>query len=146
MNFSKLSKLHLNQKVRYVVTGSYNTLIGYFVFVLIFYHLSSTVNHYFLLGMCHLIGTTHNFFSYNFFVFKKNGLTLRNGFKFFLVYLSSFILNLLMFMVLTKIMNWNVYLSQALIILMIAVLGYFLNKYYSFSDNSIFNKKISGHE
>jgi len=43
-------------------------------------------------------------------------------------------------------MNWNLYLAQALIILIIAFAGYFLNKYYSFSNNSIFNKKNNGHE
>tara|TARA_B100000795_G_C22785760_1_gene434532 strand:+ start:1770 stop:1919 length:150 start_codon:yes stop_codon:yes gene_type:complete len=41
-------------------------------------------------------------------------------------------------MTLTKKLNWNIYLSQALIIIFIAIIGYALNTYFSFS-----NKKLS---
>jgi len=146
MNLSKLSDLLLNQKVKYLIIGTYNTLVGYLFFVLIFYYFSSTVNHYLLLGACHLIGTIHNFFSYRTFVFKIKSNSLLNYLKFNLVYLFTFSLNIIMFTLLTKVMNWNLYLAQALIVLIIASVGYFLNKYYSFSNNSIFNKKNNGHE
>ena len=146
MNLSKLSDLLLNQKVKYLIIGTYNTLVGYLFFVLIFYYFSSTVNHYLLLGACHLTGTIHNFFSYRTFVFKIKSSSLLNYLKFNLVYLFTFSLNIIMFTLLTKVMNWNLYLAQALIVLIIASVGYFLNKYYSFSNNSIFNKKNNGHE
>ena len=146
MNLSKLSDLLLNQKVKYLIIGTYNTLVGYLFFVLIIYYFSSTVNHYLLLGACHLIGTIHNFFSYRTFVFKIKSNSLLNYLKFNLVYLFTFSLNIIMFTLLTKVMNWNLYLAQALIVLIIASVGYFLNKYYSFSNNSIFNKKNNGHE
>jgi putative flippase GtrA len=136
-----LSKLIANQKARYLITGGYNTVLGYLLFVLIFYYFSSTVNHYFLLGICHLIGTIHNFFSYSTFVFKPKVTALSNYMKFNLVYLFTFLLNLILFTLLTKVMNWNLYFSQALIICFIAVVGYFLNKYFSFSNKLLFNKK-----
>ena len=136
-----LSKLIANQKARYLITGGYNTVLGYLLFVLIFYYFSSTVNHYFLLGICHLIGTIHNFFSYSTFVFKPKVTALNNYMKFNLVYLFTFLLNLILFTLLTKVMNWNLYFSQALIICFIAVVGYILNKYFSFSNKLLFNKK-----
>ena len=136
-----LSKLIANQKARYLITGGYNTVLGYLLFVLIFYYFSSTVNHYFLLGICHLIGTIHNFFSYSTFVFKPKTNAFKNYLKFNLVYLFIFLLNLVMFILLTKVMNWNLYFSQFLIVLFLAVVGYILNKYYSFSNKTIFNKK-----
>jgi putative flippase GtrA len=136
-----LSKLIANQKARYLITGGYNTVLGYLLFVLIFYYFSSTVNHYFLLGICHLIGTIHNFFSYSTFVFKPKVTALSNYMKFNLVYLFTFLLNLILFTLLTKVMNWNLYFSQALIICFIAVVGYILNKYFSFSNKLLFNKK-----
>jgi putative flippase GtrA len=137
--FPKLSKLLLNQKIRYLLTGSYNTMLGYLVFVLIFYFYSSTVSHSLLLGICYLISTTHNFFSYRTFVFKIKDISLINYFKFNLVYLFTFMLNLSMFMALTKGMNMNLYLSQAFIVIVIAVVGYILNKYFSFSNKLLFN-------
>jgi len=146
MNFSKLINVISNQKIRYLMTGGYNTLVGYLLFVLIFYYFSSTLNHYLLLGTCHLIGTIHNFFSYRTFVFKIKSSSLLNYLKFNLVYLFTFSINIILFTLLTKVMNWNLYLAQALILIIIATVGYFLNKYYSFSKNSIFNKKNNGHE
>jgi|TARA_B110000037_G_scaffold141726_1_gene160340 putative flippase GtrA len=141
MSFSKLINILLHQKPsRYLLVGAYNTVFGYLFFVLIFHYFSSTISHYLLLGLCHLIGTTHNFFSYKFFVFKEQVSNFRNYLKFNLVYVFTFLLNLGLFIVLTKIMNWNLYLSQALIISVIAVLGYILNKYFSFSNKPIFSK------
>lgn len=141
MHLSKLRNLLSNQKARYLITGGYNTVFGYLLFILIFYYFSSTVSHYFLLGICHLLGTIHNFFSYSTFVFKPKTNAFKNYFKFNLVYLVIFLLNLVMFTLLTKVMNWNLYFSQALIVALIAVVGYILNKNYSFSNKLIFKKK-----
>ncbi len=141
IKFSKFRELLLSQKIRYLLTGFYNTIFGYLCFVLVFYYFSSTVNHYLLLGICHLIGTINNFFSYRTFVFKPKNSSLRNYFKFNLVYIFTFIINLLMFTLLTKVMNWDLYFSQALIVTIIAIVGYILNKYYSFSNRPIFNKE-----
>jgi putative flippase GtrA len=140
MNLSRLSDLRSNQKVRYLITGGYNTVFGYLLFVFIFYYFSSTISHYLLLGICHLIGTIHNFFSYSTFVFKPKTNAFKNYLKFNLVYLFIFLLNLVMFILLTKVMNWNLYFSQALIVALIAVLGYILNKNYAFSNKLIFKK------
>ena len=130
----KFFKLLSDQKLKYLLTVSYNALIGYLLLVLVFYYFSSTVNHYLLLGICHLIGTVHNFFSYGTFVFKLKSKPskFRNYLKFNLVYIFTFILNVILFSLLTKTMNWNLYLSQALIVFLLAIIGYILNKYYSF--------------
>ena len=130
----KFFKLLSDQKLKYLLTGSYNALIGYLLFVLVFYYFSSTVNHYLLLGISHLIGTVHNFFSYGTFVFqlKLKPSKFRSYLKFNLVYIFTFILNVILFSLLTKTMNWNLYLSQALIVFLLAIIGYILNKYYSF--------------
>ena len=130
----KFIKLLSDQKLKYLLTGFYNTLIGYIIFVLVFYFFSSTANHYLLLGISHLIGTAHNFFSYGTFVFKLKlkPRKLRNYLKFNLVYIFLFLINITLFSLLTKTMNWDLYFSQAIIVIHLAILGYILNKYYSF--------------
>ena len=130
----KYFKLLSDQKIKYLLIGSYNALIGYLLFILVFYHFSSTVNHYLLLGICHLIGISHNFFSYGLFVFKLKlkPSKFRSYLKFNSVYIFTFILNVILFSLLTKTMNWNLYFSQALIVFLLAIVGYILNKYYSF--------------
>ena len=127
-------KLLSDQKLKYLITGFYNTVFGYLIFVVVFYYFSSSVNHYLLLGITHLIGTVHNFFSYGTFVFQLNlkPSKIRSYLIFNLVYIFTFILNVILFSLLTKTMNWNLYFSQALIIIHLAIVGYILNKYYSF--------------
>ena len=87
IKFLKLRESLSNQKIRYLMTGLYNTFFGYLCFVIIFYNFSSTVSHPLLLGICHLIGTVNNFFSYKTFVFKTKNSSVRNYFKFNLVYI-----------------------------------------------------------
>lgn len=130
----KFITLLSDQKLKYLLTGGYNTIVGYLIFVLVFYYFSATANHYLLLGISHLIGTVHNFFSYGTFVFKLKlkPRKLRNYLKFNLVYIFLFILNITLFSLLTKTMNWDLYFSQAIIVIHLAILGYILNKYYSF--------------
>ena len=140
IKFLKLRESLSNQKIRYLLVGLYNTFFGYLCFVIIFYNFSSTVSHPLLLGICHLIGTVNNFFSYKTFVFKTKNSSVRNYFKFNLVYIFTFLINLTMFKLLTQVKGWNLYYSQALIVTVIAVVGYILNKYYSFSNKPLFNK------
>jgi putative flippase GtrA len=135
--FLKWNNLFSNQKFKYLLIGFYNTIFGYLIFVLFFYYFAEIVNHSLLLGICHLIGATNNFFSYKTFVFKIRDSNLKNYIRFNLVYLFIYIINLVIFLTLTKILNWNIYLSQGLIVILIAILGYILNKNYSFSNKLI---------
>ena len=120
----KFITLLSDQKLKYLLTGGYNTIVGYLIFVLVFYYFSATANHYLLLGISHLIGTVHNFFSYGTFVFKLKlkPRKLRNYLKFNLVYIFLFILNITLFSLLTKTMNWDLYFSQAIIVIHLAIL------------------------
>ena len=130
-----------NQKIRYLVVGIYNTIFVYLVFVILFFNFSSIINYALLLGLCHIIGVTNNFFTYRTFVFKIKKNNLQNYLKFNLVYLFTYLLNLVSLMILTKQMDWNVYLAQGIIIISIAIIGFFLNKNYSFSSQNLYKKK-----
>ena len=122
-----------NQKIRYLLVGFYNTLFGYLTFVLIFYNFSDVTSHSLLLGISHFIGVTNNFFTYKGWVFNVKENLLKNYFKFNQVYLLIYIINLILFLFFTKIMNVNLYLAQGLILIVITILGYFMNKNYSFT-------------
>tara|TARA_B100001093_G_scaffold28052_1_gene24508 strand:- start:1010 stop:1417 length:408 start_codon:yes stop_codon:yes gene_type:complete len=132
MKIFKLNKLIDNQKIKYVLVGSYNTLFGYLTFVLIFYNFSDVASHSLLLGITHFIAVTHNFFTYKRWVFNVKENLLKNYFKFHQVCLLLYIINLILFLCFTKMMNMNIYFAQGLILVIIIILGYFMNKSYSF--------------
>ncbi len=132
MKIFKLNKLIDNQKIKYLLVGSYNTLFGYLTFVLIFYNFSDVASHSLLLGITHFIAVTHNFFTYKRWVFNVKENLLKNYFKFHQVCLLLYIINLILFLCFTKMMNMNLYFAQGLILIIIIILGYFMNKSYSF--------------
>ena len=132
MKIFKLNKLIDNQKIKYLLVGSYNTLFGYLTFVLIFYNFSDVASHSLLLGITHFIAVTHNFFTYKRWVNVKENL-LKNYFKFHQICLLLYIINLILFLCFTKMMNVNLYFAQGLILIIIIILGYFMNKNYSFA-------------
>lgn len=136
-----VGKLLNNQKIKYLFVGIYNTVFVYLVFVLLFFYFSSIVNYALLLGLCHIIGVTNNFFTYKAFVFKVKKNNWQNYLKFNLVYLFTYLLNLVLLVILTKQMNLNIYLAQGLIIILIAIVGFFLNKNYSFSRQFLYKTK-----
>ena len=136
-----MKSLFYNQKIRYLIVGIYNTIFVYLVFVLLFYYFSSFVNYVLLLGLCHIIGVTNNFFTYRAFVFNVRKNNLRNYLRFNLVYLFTYLINLVLLVILTKKIYLNIYLAQGLIIVSIAIIGFFLNKNYSFSNKKLLNKK-----
>ena len=81
------------------------------------------------------------FFTYRAFVFNVRKNNLRNYLRFNLVYLFTYLINLVLLVILTKKMYLNIYLAQGLIIVSIAIIGFFLNKNYSFSNKKLLNKK-----
>ena len=133
MKILKFNKLIDNQKIRYLLVGFYNTLFGYLTFVLIFYNFSDVASHSLLLGITHFIAVTNNFFTYRRLVFNLKENLLKSYFKFNQIYLLIYIINLILFLLFTKIMNVNLYLAQGLILILITILGYFMNKNYSFA-------------
>ena len=133
MKTFKLNKLIDNQKIRYLLFGFYNSLFGYLIFVLIFYNFADAISHSLLLGITHFIAVTNNFFIYRRLVFNVKENLLKNYFKFNQVYLLIYIINLILFLFFTKIMNVNLYLAQGSILIVITILGYFMNKSYSFA-------------
>jgi len=131
--FTSLSNLLSNQKTKYLLVGSYNTIFGYLIFVSLFHYFSSTINFSLLLALSHIISVTNNFFLYRSLVFKVREKIVRNYLRFHLVYFYVYIINLILLTILVNIMSWNIYLSQGLIIIITTILSYFLNKNYSFS-------------
>jgi putative flippase GtrA len=131
--FTLFTNLYSDQKIKYLLVGSYNTMFGYLVFVSLFYNFSLTINYSLLLAISHVVSVTNNFFLYRAIVFKVKEKIFRNYLRFHLVYSYIYMINLILLALLVNVMNWNIYLSQGLIIIITTILSYFLNKNYSFS-------------
>ena len=130
----KIKNDYKDEKLRYLLVGFYNFLFGYAVFYIIFFFYFNKINYILLLTFVHLISTTNNFFLYSKLVFLRKKITLLEYFKFNISYLILYFLNLLLLSLAINFVNLNLYLSQFLIMIIMVLFGYILNKLFVFKN------------
>ena len=115
------------QFIKFLVVGGLNTLFGYTLFaVLIFFGLHYTIAVF--IGT--VLGVLFNFQTTGRLVFGSKDRSLI--WKFFGVYGVTYIVNIIGLYLLEKVIH-NVYISGAILILPLALLGFSLNKRYVFT-------------
>lgn len=128
-----------NEKLRFLVAGGINTVVGYLFFVMAdllvgkpmaglgFAALGAVVS----LIAAHLVSSIPAFYLYRRVVFRAVGAFLPDFARFQSVYLVPFTINLLVLPLLVWA-GMQAIIAQALIIVVNAVLSYFGHKYFTF--------------
>jgi len=139
-----MNKLHNKhgRKIRYVITGTWNTLFSYLAFVLIYllakpYGLHITI----ILIFSQIFGLTNAYITYKLFVFKTKGNYVKEYLRFYLVYGFSFVVNLILIHLFVDVMQFNPIISQAVIACIVVVLSYIGHNNFSFMEKEM--KKIN---
>ena len=119
-----INNIHLinNKFIRFLVVGGINTIFGYFIFALLLY----VGLHYSIAAMgATVLGVLFNFKTTGRLVFNShdNRLIL----KFISVYVVLYVINVFVLKIF-KSYEMNLYLAGALMLLPMALLGFFLNK------------------
>lgn len=120
----------LNQKVRFVLVGGFNTVFAYMVFALLFA----------LIGMPYLWALIVQYFitinvsvlTMRYYVFKSEGDFWSEFCKAWSVYIFMFAFNSLSLGFLVEICRLNELVAQALYLIVSTILTYILHKYFSF--------------
>lgn len=115
--------------VRYLVVGGVNTVFGYSVFALLIYlgwHYSMA------LFFATIAGVLFNFQTFGTFVFGKSDWRLL--WRFLAVYGFLYAVNVFLVFMLLFLMR-SVYVANAFAIILIAGLGYFLNRRFVYEEN-----------
>lgn len=122
----------INEKLRFLLVGGYNTLFAYLIFCLLNYLLASHLHYLVILAITHIICVLNSFFNFRFFVFRSQKNLLREYLKVNIVYLGYFICNAAMLYVLKDLLNINILLSQLICVTTITTAIYFTHKNFSF--------------
>jgi putative flippase GtrA len=125
-------KACLNDKIRYLLIGGYNTIIGYGVFVALWLLWGQSLHYIGVLVFSHVISVTNAFFAYRILVFRKKGGAWGDFFKFNMVYLGAFGFNLLALPVLIEGAGFHPLVAQALLVVVTVVASYVLHRRFSF--------------
>ena len=120
------------EKIRFLVTGGWNTLFGYFSFILLYSLFASAVHYMLLVVISNLLSITNAYISYKTFVFKTKGNFLKEYSRFYVVYGASFLASLILMPALIELLHIHPYLAQAIMITFTVIISYFGHKSFSF--------------
>lgn len=121
------------EKIWYVIAGGWNTLIGYLVFAILYYFLSHKIHYLIILVFSYIVSITNAYVSYKYLVFKTKGNYLREYLRFYLVYGTSFLVNIALMMVIVELIHINPVIAQGIILFFTTMIAYVGHKRYSFN-------------
>ncbi len=120
---------------RYIVIGVWNSFFG----IVSFYLLSAYLTHTFdlvILGLSYFISIIQAHFTQRNFVWKSRAAYFPELVKFSLVYVFQFIINAILLLASTIFLSTPRELNQTLIVLLLTVIIYFINKKGVFHERS----------
>lgn len=123
---------------RFGLIGLLNTLVGYGCFYLF---LTLKIHYLIAYTLAHIIGTIHSFLWNKYWTFQSKGKLRKELFRFFLIYLSTYLVNLFCLYILVKLFSWNPRIAQALVLFVLTVLSFFGHFLFSFRTSPITGKK-----
>lgn len=114
------------------MVGGYNTAFGYGVFALLWWFLNNKFHYIVLLLISHFLSVINAYLGYRLVVFRAKGAWLYEFFKFNLVYLGSFGINLVSLPILIEEFKVHPLIAQAIIIATTVILSYVLHSRVTF--------------
>jgi putative flippase GtrA len=124
---------NLSEKLRFIITGSYNVVFGIVLFST-FYILLNNVLHYLIIaGICFAFSIIHNFLTLKIFVFRTKKNYTQEFLRSSLVYILIHILYLFSLFLLVDITRIHPITANIILALLFSVASYILHKHYSFS-------------
>lgn len=121
------------KKIRYLAVGFWNTVFSYAAFVVLYYFTHSRIHYMFILVLSQIIGLTNAYICYKLLVFKTKGNIIREYFRFYVVYGTTFIVNLVLISFFVELLGINPVISQGIIAVIVVTMAYFGHSRFSFN-------------
>ncbi len=123
----------LEEKLRFVLVGGYNTVFAYAVFCLFQIVFGKYLNYIIILAITNFVSVINSFFNFKIFVFRSKQKVLPEFIRAVLVYFGYFCCNAILLFVI-KNLGVNLFLSQFICVVILTVAVYFSHKYFSFKQ------------
>ena len=125
--------LHNNEALRYILVGAFNTLTGYVIIASLFYigfipELSNFIGYFIVIFISYFLNKKY--------IFRSKDSHKKNFPRFISSMLIAYLLNLLTFEILYRILSVNIYLSQVYAIIVYTLIGFFLSKIWVFKGRN----------
>jgi putative flippase GtrA len=120
------------EQLLYLVVGGWNTVFGYGVWALMQYLLGDHVHYLVVVLLAWPIAVLNAYLGYRYIVFRSRGPVLTELPRFSLVYVATLIVNLALLPIALRVLPFNIYVVQALLLVIVVVCSYLAHKYFSF--------------
>lgn len=128
-------------KVRFLVAGVFNTVIGLAVYPALYFLAAPMKLHYLvILVVSQIVCVTIAFLTSKFLVFRTEGNYLQESGKFLMFHLSYFLVNLAALPALVEFAGMNPVWAQTLFAVLVIVTSYFWHSRITFSSSRITRK------
>ncbi len=122
--------LQIDERIRFVSVGFCNMGLRYVLFVLL--RLFWAIHYQIILMFSWLLSSVVAFFAYKTLVFRTEGNHFKEYLKCIATWSVSYGINVVILQGLVSGFSWNVYISQAIAIVVITVINYLLFKHFAF--------------
>ena len=119
-------------KMRYLVAGGFNTLVGYSIGVGLYKALESNLNIVWIGVISNILSITVSFLSYKILVFKTKGMWLTEYMKSYIVYGGIAVIGIFCLWLFVDKMKISIWLAQALVIGMTVIISYVGHSRFTF--------------
>jgi len=120
------------EKIRFLLTGTFNTIVAYVVFVLLNMALQNILHYNTILLITYIITVNQSYFTMKFWVFRTDGNYFPEYPKTMATYVFIYLLNAVILYGFQQLYI-NIYISQALALLIITVITYLLHKHVNYT-------------
>ena len=121
-----------SSKFRYLIAGGWNTVFGYGLGVALFLLLTDAVHTAAIAFIGSLISMAMSFITHKLFVFRTKGNWIKEYLRACLVYGNAAIISIAIIWALVDLAGLNIWISQALTILVTIVISYFGHEKFTF--------------
>lgn len=123
----------LNQKkIRYLLVGGLNTIIGYTIGVGLYKALGDTLSIVWIGIISNILSITVSFLSYKILVFRTKGMWLSEYIKSFIVYGGIALIGIFFLWLFVDNMKISIWFAQALVIGVTVIISYISHSRFTF--------------
>ena len=125
------------EKIRYLLVGGFNTLVGYFIGIAIYKALGNDLGIIWVGILSNMITITVSFLSYKTLVFRTKGMWLIEYLKSYMIYGGIAVISIFFLWLFVEKMNISIWLSQALVMGVTVIISYLGHPRFTFRRRDI---------
>jgi len=123
----------LPEKIRFLIAGGWNTLVGYLLFMAIYALIGDAVHYLVVLVIAHLLAVMNAIVTLKYLVFRSAAAFWPEYVRGNVSYAGVLAINAGLLWVMVDFAHWPVLMAQAIAVVVVTIGSYFAHKYFTFA-------------